>query len=232
MKKEAPRRIYNFTDARLIGIVELLEAFVSRDADEFKRFGYTASAASDLLTQTQAFLNTPNDTNLIQWQASTTQEKDTKAIALKSAIREITNRARLVYGEDTPRFRRFGTKGMDAMTDDQLRTCGEQVEDVARECLPDLSTRGVTSALIDSLQDATEAFATSLKAQRKAISDRSIFTDERVQIANALYSRTVELSKAGKAIWYEKNEAKYRDYIIYDEKGTPVEKTEPVREEK
>ncbi len=229
MKKETAKRIFTFPDAKLVGIAELLTEFIIRDQGEFSAYGYAENTLPDFQVLINTFRSKPTNSNIEKLQVEATQRKDAKASELKSAIRQIMSRVRLAYGEDSPRYKRFGTKGMDAMTDDQLRTCGEQVEDVAGEYLADLAVRGVTAEMIAAVLTATESFATALKAQRKTISDRSILTTERIEAANALYARTLELANAGKAIWYERNEAKYRDYVIYDEKGSPVEKTELVK---
>ncbi len=229
MKKEASRRVFGFNDAKLVGIAELLHEFVSRDKKEFAGFGYSKESINELHKLIGAFLDKPTDSNLAQLQAEATLLKDTKAAELKTVIRSITSRAKLVYSETSPRYKRFGTKGLDEMTDDQLRTCGEQVEDVATEYLPDLTARGLTPQIIASVKEATAHLALAIKAQRKAISDRTIVTEERVIAANALYARTMELANAGKAIWGEQNQAKYKDYVLYDPSGSPVEKpAEPV----
>ena len=52
-------------------------------------------------------------------------------------------------------------------------------------------------------------------AQGQAIANRDNAAKERVEKANELYALLTRYCEIGKSIWYETNEAKYNDYIIY-----------------
>jgi hypothetical protein len=59
------------------------------------------------------------------------------------------------------------------------------------------------------------------------MSARGTATNDRIRVANALYAFTVELAEAGKAIWQDKDQVRYRDYVLYSSEGKPTAK-EPV----
>ena len=48
---------------------------------------------------------------------------------------------------------------------------------------------------------------------------RDITTEKRIKALNALYKMVAKYTGIGKDIFYETNEAKYNDYVIYDSPG-------------
>lgn len=223
-------RSYNFSDAILLSVARLLKQYVTRDGKAFATYGYPAATTAALQKRITAFEEMATDTELEQFQAEATQLKTAKETALKQAIREITNRARLLLGEDSPKYKRFGCKGLDNMKNADLSVCGKRTADVATDLLAELAVRGVTQEMINEVLAAKIAFDDAVSAQGKQMSERGIFTDERIAKANDLYALTVELADAGKSIWSGKSDSKYRDYVLYTETGSPVATPEPVEQ--
>ncbi len=218
---EKVQRKYTFADATLTYVAQLLYAFVTRDLAEFASYGYSADTLATLADLTTAFKTVPSNTNLEQTQAGFTLRKEQKQAALVQAIREVTNRARLVLMEDSPEYKRFGIKGMANMADDDLAVCATNATAVATELLPQISVRGVTSDLIAAILLAGTEFEAAHLAQDQNMADREIQTDSRISQGNALYALTVELADAGKSIWFGMNqEAKYNDYVLYTVQGS------------
>lgn len=220
-------RAFAFSNAELLTVARQLGQYVARDAKEFASYGYTKEAAKLLKTRLAAFEALPSDLELEQMQAETTQFKAAREAFLKQSIREIINRARLLYGEDAPKYKRFGAKGLDSLKDADLSMCGKRVADVATALLTELAVRGVTADMITNLGSARQSFDEAMLEQGKIMSDRGTATNERIRCANELYAFTVELAEAGKAIWHDKDKARYRDYVLYSSEGKPTAK-EPV----
>jgi hypothetical protein len=217
-------REFALSDAELLSAARHLGQCVTRDAREFTSYGYTKEAAKLLKTRLAAFQAMPTDLEVEQVQAEATQFKIAKEAFLKGCIKEITHRARLLLGEESPKFKRFGTKGLDNMKDADLSLCGKRVADVAKALLSELAVRGVTQAMIDDLDSARQSFDEAILAQGKAMSERGTATNDRIRVANELYALTVELAEAGKAIWQDKDQARYRDYVLYSSEGKPTVK--------
>ena len=59
---------------------------------------------------------------------------------------------------------------------------------------------------------------------KKGVSVSVIATEKRVEELNALYALVIKYAGIGQDIFYEENEAKYNDYVIYDTpSGLPPE---------
>lgn len=56
----------------------------------------------------------------------------------------------------------------------------------------------------------------AIDTQAQGISDRDLASESRVEALNHLYQLLTKYAGTGQDIFYETNEAKYNDYIIYD----------------
>ncbi|WP_129536611.1 hypothetical protein [Chryseobacterium sp. 3008163] len=86
----------------------------------------------------------------------------------------------------------------------------------AEKYLPQLADEGLTTEKINTLMTQREALDVAIDAQAKGISDRDLAAEGRVEALNKLYQLLTKYAGTGQDIFYETNEAKYNDYIIYD----------------
>ena len=158
----------------------------------------------------------PTDEELQGDVSIATETKDATAETVKTAIRDIMVRAKTGFGEHSAKYRKFGTKGMDEMNDFELHRCAERVARVADIFLTLLSPKGLKQDMIDDLIAITAQFYQELIVKEDTVADRDIATEERITLANSLYTRLVEVCEYGKTYWADKSEAKYNDYVIYN----------------
>ncbi|WP_263603716.1 hypothetical protein [Chryseobacterium sp. PET-29] len=86
----------------------------------------------------------------------------------------------------------------------------------AQKYLTELSDEGLTSDKINTLIAQREALDLAIDAQAQGISDRDVAAEGRIEALNKLYQLLTKYAGTGQDIFYETNEAKYNDYIIYD----------------
>ncbi len=78
--------------------------------------------------------------------------------------------------------------------------------------------------MIDIITAQGIALDNSIDVLAKGISDRDIATESRIETLNALYRLVTRYAGIGQDIFYEINEAKYNDYVLYDTpSGMPEE---------
>ncbi|MBD8081302.1 hypothetical protein [Chryseobacterium caseinilyticum] len=56
----------------------------------------------------------------------------------------------------------------------------------------------------------------AIDAQAKSVSDRDLATEDRIEALNRLYRLVTKYAGIGQDVFYETDEAKYNDYIIYN----------------
>ncbi|MBI1287915.1 MAG: hypothetical protein GC178_10080 [Flavobacteriales bacterium] len=219
MKKQESKTAFNFSFADLEQLGDKADDLMDRDAAELLDYGVDGTYRTDLAAKTQALKDYPTDEELQGIASEATENKDAAADALKVSIRSIMVRVKQVFPVDSAKYNRFGTKGLDDMSDNDLVRCGGRVSRVATQYLTELGPKGVTAAMITDLDTLTTALDDAIDAQDTANRARHVATQERVDLANDLYANIVELFDFGKDHWITRNEAKYSDYIIYNVPG-------------
>jgi hypothetical protein len=216
MKKKEATRTFKFSDALLITKSREKIAFIQRDAVEFEKFGVTQANVLDLENKVNFFADNATDVESLSNQTEVTAAKDAKAEILRVAIRDIMARAELKYGVSNAKYRKFGTEALSRQTDAELAMTGKRVVRVGNILLTELAEKGLTPALLASLQTITQDFETLVIDTRIKVGERDIQQEERVELANAIYSVLVSYTNTGQSIWATSNVAKYNDYIIYN----------------
>ncbi len=221
-KKKEVTRDYSFSDSHLVTTAYEKQGFIDRDIAEFATYNIDAAVSLAFKTDTIAFQSFRTDEDLLGIQEDKTAEKETAAEELKTPIRIVMSHVDLKYDVNSARYKRFGTIGMDEMDDEHLLICGTRVVSVATDTLADFASVGLTQAMIDDVEAKTDNYKAKLKAQADAVAERDIFTEDRIEMGNALYKKMSDYCEVGKSIWLETDEAKYNDYVIYDSQGNVV----------
>lgn len=216
MKKKEAVRLFNFSDAVLITKTKEKIAFMRRDATEFVAFGIQNTDINLLETKVNAFANTITDIEAVADQTAVTTQKDAKAEALRVAIRSVMARVELKFASNTSKYRKFGTEALANQTDADLLITGKRVVRVGTIFLADLANNGVTTTMLNSITTLCNDFENLIIDLKIKIGERDVLQEERVEIANELYSTLVRYTNTGQNIWTTSNVAKYNDYVLYN----------------
>lgn len=216
MRKSEVKPIFNQSFADLMQLGDKADDLMERDAVELLPYGVDATFRSDTATLTQDLKDFPTDEELQGAAAEQTEIKNESADVVKVLIRSVMVRAKNAFGESSAKYRRFGTKGLDELTDNDLLKCGKRVVRIATLFQVPLAAKGLTVAMITDLSDKAVIFDNAIDAQDDAIRQRDSATEDRIELGNALYKKIMELFDFGKDYWITRDEAKYNDYVLYD----------------
>lgn len=213
--KEAVRT-YNFEDAKLSTEASRIKSNAERDDKEFltRKVGHTN--LTDLQTAIDDFNNYPTDEELQGDVTESTAAKDAISNNLRVMMRPIRNMAEMQYSTGG-KYKTFGFGGMDKLDDNNLYRLALHVVRVGTKLLSELAAQGLSEEILTALSDEAAAFHKAMETQEDKIEDRDIATQERVLLGNALYERVVKLASVGKSLFKDKDEARYNDYVLYDE---------------
>ena len=227
VKKKEVIRDYRMTDADLAQLGDKAVGLIERDLAQLDTYGIDDEDKDWIADTTEAFKNYPTDEELEGEVSDKTEEKDEAADVVKVDVRSIMVRVSNGFGEKSAKYRKFGTKGMDELDDNDLHRLGSRVERVATGYLAKLEEEGLTQDIIDALADKNKVFDDAIDAKDEAVRERDISTEDRIELANSLYAKIVKVFNAGKDYWVNKDEAKYNDYVIYEggSTGGPLEGT-------
>lgn len=216
MKKSIVKRNYILADAVLKQKADEFINLIDRDLVEFTERGYSAAAKTNFVEKRDLVDTFPSDEKLEALKMILTANKDAARIALEKTMRTIFNMAANLYGTTSAQYRAFGPADISRQPDAELARTYKIMKDTATENLAEMGTEGLTQPRIDSLSAQGITFDESIDEMAKGITDRDIATEGRIESLNALYSLVMKYAGIGQDIFYEVNEAKYNDYVIYD----------------
>ncbi len=216
MKKDQVKRDFNLADAVLKQKADELIALIDRDIAEFTDRGYNAEKRAELTAARNAVDDFPKDEQLEAIKMNLTEKKDAARDALEKTMRSIFNMAENVFGLYAAKYKEFGNAAISQQSDAEIVRTAKIMTATAQKYLTELSDEGLTSDKINTLVAQREALDLAIDAQAQGISDRDVATEGRIEALNKLYQLLTKYAGTGQDIFYEINEAKYNDYIIYD----------------
>lgn len=216
MKKDPVKRDFILTDAVLKQKADEMIALIDRDITEFTDRGYTAAKKTEFTTARNAVDNFTSDEQMEAIKMALTEQKDAARSVLEKSMRSIFKAAENVYGQFSAKYKEFGNAMISQQSDSELVRTGKAMSTTATKYLTALATEGVTAAKITTLNTQRDALDVAIDAQAKGISDRDVATEDRIEALNNLYRLLTKYAGTGQDIFYETDEAKYNDYIIYD----------------
>ncbi len=212
-------RDYAFSDAELMVFANNLVQILTRDATELADFGVDAAAVTAFQALCTSFENFPQDTFYQADVGVANATKENTRSELIQATRRISNRALAKWGENSAEYKKFGVKGISAMTDKTLLATAFLVAQTAEDYLTALASEGLTQDMIDDYKDLVQLFQDNIAALANAINIRDNKTRDRILLGNQLYTLISKYAIYGKTLWEKTNSAKYNDYIIYQKEA-------------
>lgn len=216
MKKKVAMRKYKFSDAFLKQYAEHLLSSIRRDKIEFEDRGFNANKEVDFEKLISRFAEFPSDEQLEAIKIAATETKNQFRLVLEKALRTVFLMAKNVFKEGTGKYKEFGNGNLTKFSDEELVRNAKTTEIAAQKYLAELSDEGFSANKLNELVKAREKFDAAIDEKNQAICNRDISTESRIETGNALYELVAKYANVGKDIWYDTNEAKYNDYLIYD----------------
>lgn len=229
MKKPIVTRNYKFADAVLKQKADEFLGLLDRDRVEFTDRGYDSAAEEAFANAIRTVADQPSDETLESTKMTFTQNKDAARNVLEKSMRTIFNMAANKFGTKSAQYRAFGKADISNQSDAEIvRTCRVMVT-AATQNLGELASEGLNQEKIERLNEQGVTLDEQIDVVAKGVNDRDIATEKRVEELNALYALVIKYAGIGQDIFYEVNEAKYNDYVIYDTpSGLPEDPDAPI----
>jgi len=229
MKKDQVQRDFVIADSVLKQKADELIALIDRDLAEFSDRGYNAAKKKEFTEARDAVENFPSDEQFESVKMNLTAEKDVARNALEKTMRSIFNMAENVFGQMGARYKEFGNAAISQQGDAELVRVAKTMTVTSTKYLTELAGEGLTEGKITTLTAQREALDIAIDAQAKGISDRDVATEDRIEVLNNLYRLVNKYAGTGQDIFYETDEAKYNDYIVYNTQDGLPEDPDPTK---
>ncbi|KIA88571.1 hypothetical protein [Kaistella jeonii] len=225
MRKPKLVRNNNLTDAVLKQKADELINLLDRDFVNFAERGYDAAAKTQFVEKRDAVDVFLSDEILEAEKMIATEKKEAARSALEKTMRTILNMAANYFGSQSAQYRAFGPSDLTRQRESDLARNYKIMVVATTRNLAEMVEEGLSQTLIDRLILQGETFDKGIDEVTEAIINRDISTEKRIEALNALYRLVAKYAGIGKDIFYDTNEAKYNDYVIYD---TPSETPEEI----
>lgn len=209
------RRKYKMSDADLIQLTDSIQDSADRDSVALAQFGVDAGTLTALGTARNTFANGLSDHYLSAKMVIATQNKNAKKEVIQLAIKKISDRAKIKYGDQDGRYKLFGVSMISKQSDNDLYRMAKLVIIAGTEQLADLASEGLTEQMITDLETANNEFDILIDLKNRAVRNRDAAVDERIKQGNEVYALLTNLAAKGKLCWEDNNEALYNDYVLY-----------------
>jgi len=207
---------FRFGYPALTGLGDRASILFTRDGAILATYGIDALFACKVAAKNTAMRAFPTDNEFYGAVIDAVKIRNLCEDEVKVAIRAIMTRVVSVYPVESGKWYRFGTKGLNEMKDLELSFCADTVVRMGTLYFDDIEPKGLTTDMLDDLTALTASYIQKIKDVTDATSARLCGTRDRAILGNELYALIVEMFNAGKNYWFSRNEAKYKDYVIYN----------------
>lgn len=224
-KKKEPKRLYHFTDGKLEQTTDSVLAAAETDKAVMEPRGVNLARRTAVKALRDDFSIFPADDYYAGEQTIATEAKDLARAQLTTAVRTVFTAAENVFGLKSKQYKQFGDPALTRLTDNDMVRNARNARRLAEKYSSSLEAEGITAAFLAELDKLIKALDDGIDEQKAAEREREIAKGERVDKGNLLYTEVVKICNTGKDVWAEVNEAKYKQYVIYNTPSGEPEET-------
>ena len=214
MLDKAPIPEYPSTQAFLWQRCLEMSPTAHRDAAELAKRGIGTALLEKFDKATATFGDLEPDEVLVQEGKVVTDDKDVTQVALQTAIQAVMDCVGLKDDPRTAGYKRFGVSDVTSLSQAKLHLAATMVAKQGRKYLADYADKGLTAALLTTVEKEDAAFVDQMADRHEAVSTRAGATRARLLFANGLYRQLVALANAGQATWRLTDAQKAHEYVI------------------
>lgn len=216
-----PGTIFSMSAEQMIAKARSVKSAMERDLTELTPYGITALDISVFNTQIDDADALPND-DILQWYWSEAiAARDAKEAQIRTVLEGMVARVENKYGVRSNLIKVMRCNDLARKNAEALKESCQNSIVVLTERLSELSTEGLTQAMIDNIGTLRDELLVLMSDVTEKVRVRTEGTVTRTDALNALYNKMVGFCKYGKLVWDKVNESKYADYVIYDEGNVP-----------
>lgn len=192
-------------DALLVSMERDEDAFLTRNIGEAER--------NTLRGMLEDFANHPDEVEGRGFVTAMVEKRDELAVQLRRQLSAVRNIAESCYGRRGS-FGRFGFRGMQKLDENGLHRLARRVVNIGTELLAELAAKGLTEEMLSAVQATNTAFDAAIDAVYDAGADSELHTEMRIEKGNAIWAIMAGFALAGKGLFQDSDEARYRSYVL------------------
>jgi len=209
---------FSMSYAKLIQLGDKSILNIERDKAMLLPYGITPEWVVDLSDKIVRLKNTKTDEELMYDVSLRVETRNATRESITDKLRTIIIKAQNTFPAGKARYRLFAVGALDSLKVENFYRISKRIWRAATGLLDDFGNK-ITQQELDDLNTEIVAYDSQIEDVEAAIQHRSEATEDRLELANQIYSLVTEAMDYGKDYWRDRNEAKHNDYIIYGSKS-------------
>ena len=216
-------RNYNFSDEELFQRNIDLVYLMNRDSVKFTAFGIDQTEREAHAAKVETFKKIGYDLKVLNDQKQASFDKNKTGNELRTKIFDLQLKSDLALRKGAVDFQLVDLGGVSLYDLDELRNIAEVYTELLEGYSETLVNFGINEADFTELKALSETFSANMLNQRIAKKQRKIAAQERVVLANSLYSDFSTYCNLGRQMWAAIDPVKSSDYVIYSATSSNTE---------
>ncbi len=198
--------------ASLAMAIEESKFLLGRDMTELSKLGIVNDDIITLTEILEEYKAISKDEVMLSKQMFATRNKNKAKENIKIELRNLIRRASFIWNNSDVEIHQFHADEITKANDVQIVHIAESIAELANNQIESLNIVGIKQADIDDLKTNIFELISSINAQKTAISNRDIETQNRQILAQKMSFVTRCIYDVGRIAYSKKNEAKNNDY--------------------
>jgi len=186
-----------------------------QDLSNFEKFGVTQKDIDQLEKKLAEYRKFPEDGTFAEKVREKTHLKYDAEDKLINQIRNFFLQFSIIVPTKKETKKYFPSQKLTGLKSFELLEIGEKVVSVYKKFKEKLAKHEITDQYIAELRQQISATKKTLKVLESARMERIKNTTKRRELGSLLYEKIAKLSHYGKTYWKERDQEKYKAYLLY-----------------
>jgi len=207
---------YNYSSAEIIERGTLVAKLAEEDLQCFQKYGITQKDIDILYKRLDEYKRYPEDSFFAEKVKARTREKNEQENRLVTQIRSFFLRFSIIVPTKKETKKYFPSQKLTGIKTKELVEIGEKVLVVFKKFKDRLLKYDLTEEDILNIKAQISATKKVVKALEAVRLERTRNTTKRREIGTVLYEKIASLSHYGKTYWKDRDDKRYKDYLLYE----------------
>lgn len=214
IKKKEVVTIFSMSYASLIQLGDKADVNIMRDNLILLSYGITPTWQTGLSDKVTLLKDLKTDEEYMFDVSSAVELRNATRMSITDKLRTIILKAENTFPKGKARYRLFVVGTLDDFDVNNFYRISKRVWRSATSSLTAFGNK-LTQQDLDDLNTEITAYDNQIEDVVVAIQNRDEATEDRIELANDIYTLITEVMDYGKDYWRDRDEAKYNDYVIY-----------------
>ncbi len=207
---------YNYSSSEIIERGTIVARLAEQDLGHFQKFGVTQKDIDMLYKRLDEYKHYPEDSFFADKVKAQTRVKNEQEERLINHIRNFFLQFSIIVPTKKETKKYFPSQKLTGIKTKELVQIGEKVITVFKKFKDRLLKYDLTEQDIKEIKTQIAATKKVMKSLEAVRHERTRNTVKRKEIGTVLYEKIANLSRYGKTYWKDRDDSRYKDYLLYE----------------